>query len=389
MKRVLTAIAAVSGIALFAADIAAAQSLGGFPIREPGAAAGVQNGVKQKKKDQKGPQQIIVDANGPGPYTSVAKAVKDVAEGGVVYVMHGVYNESITLDKSVFIQGDRGPGSGVEINAPIGQPCLAFSPKDATDHAVVANVTFVAKINSGANACVDVQRGVFTLKESNIVGSTSRPAVKVSGGTVTLKKNKITGGSEGVFVEQVHSLMNTAIIDNKIERNKIGIDISSGSRSDVVIAGNEIYNNLDTGVKSSGYGEAAVIGNKIRNNKGIGIILDKYSKLSLVRYNEIVQNSRDGIAIPYGVNGFIEDNEIVGNARRSISMRKGGKEPKITNNVIENNAGDSKKRRRSSNRRRARDERRTEGYDEWRDINGDIGGSNNDRFNDGWDGRNR
>ncbi|MEO0879942.1 MAG: right-handed parallel beta-helix repeat-containing protein [Pseudomonadota bacterium] len=370
MKRVFSAIVAASGIALFAADIAAAQSLGGFPIREPG--AGVQNGVKKDKKDKKGPMQIIVDANGPGPYTSVAKAVKDVAEGGVVYVMHGVYNESITLNKSVFIQGDRGPGSGVEINAPIGEPCLAFAPKEATDHAVVANVTFAAKINSGANACVDVQRGVFTLKESNVIGSTSRPAVLVGGGTVTLKKNKITGGSEGVYVEQVHSLMNTAIIDNKIVRNKIGIDISSGSRADVVIAGNEIYNNLDSGVKSSGYGEAALIGNKIRNNKGIGVILDKFSKLSLVRYNEIVQNSRDGIAIPYGVNGIIEDNEIVGNDRKAISLHKGGIEPIITNNKIVNNGDDGKKRR-SSKRRRSKQER-NDSDDRWRDINDDIGG---------------
>ena len=32
-----------------------------------------------------------------------------------------------------------------------------------------------------------------------------------------------------------------------------------------------------------------------------------------MRYNEIVQNTGDGVAIPFGVNGVIEDNEIVGN----------------------------------------------------------------------------
>ncbi len=353
MKRVLTTLAALGGLGLIAADAANAQSLGGFPIREPGAGYGA--GKPGKKKDKKGPQQIIVDVNGPGPYTSIAKAVDDVAEGGVVYVMHGVYNESIELEKSVFIQGDRGPGSGVEINAPMNEPCLSFAPKDGTAHAVVANVQFAAKINSGASACVDVAQGVFTLKESDVLGSTVRPAIKISGGTVTLKKNRISAGSEGVFVEQVHSLMNTSIIDNKIANNKIGVDIASGSRADVVVAGNEIFDNLDSGVKSSGYGEASLIGNKIRNNKGAGIILDKYAKLSLVRYNEIVQNSGDGVAIPFGVNGIIEDNDIVGNSGLSIFIRD-GLEPKITNNFIENNDGDSTRKKKRRKKRRDRDQ---------------------------------
>ncbi len=354
MKRVLSSMLAASGVALLAAGAAQAQSLGGFPIREPG--SGYQSD-KKTEKDKKGPQQIIVDVNGPGPYTSIAKAVKDVAEGGVVYVMHGVYNESINLDKSVIIQGDRGPGSGVEINAPMNQSCLDFTPETATAHAVVANVQFAAKINSAAPACVNVQRGVFTLKESNVAGSTTRPAVRISGGTVTLKKNRISGGSEGVYVDQVHSLMNTSIIDNKIAKNKIGVDIAAGSRADVVVAGNEIIDNLDSGVKSSGYGEAALIGNKIRNNKGAGIILDKHAKLSLVRFNEIVKNNGDGVAIPFGANGLIEDNEIIGNAGLSIFIRD-GLEPKITNNFIDNNAGDDKKKKKRKKNRRDRDQDR-------------------------------
>lgn len=346
MKRAIShlltpaaAVALAGGFVL--AGAAHAQSLGGFPIREPGAPSS----SDAKKTDKDGPLQIIVDANGRGPYKTISAALKDVAEGGVVYVMHGVYNESLTLEKSVFIQGDRGPGSGVEISAPMNSTCLTFAPEQPTAHAVVANVQFAAKINSAADACVDVRQGVFTLKESDVLGSGVRPAVKISGGTVMLEKNRISAGSEGVFVDQAHSLSQSFIIDNKILQNKVGVDIASGSRADVVVAGNEIFDNLDSGVKSSGYGSAKLIGNKIRNNKGAGIILDKYAKLSLVRYNEIVQNSGDGVAIPFGVNGVIEDNEIVGNDGLAIFIRE-GLEPKITNNFMENNAGDKKKRRR-------------------------------------------
>jgi len=327
--------------ASFLATSANAQSLGGFPIREPGAGASHSGGSGKPNRGKDGPLQIIVDANGPGPYKTISAALDDVAEGGVVYVMHGRYNESIKLDKSVFIQGDRGPGSGVEISAPMNAPCLDFKPKQGTAHAVVANVQFKAKINSGADACVNVDQGVFTLKESDVLGSGVRPAIRINGGTVMLEKNRISAGSEGVFVAQQHSLSQSFIIDNKILQNKVGVDIASGSRADVVIAGNEIFDNLDSGVKSSGYGSASLIGNKIRNNKGSGVILDKYAKLSLVRYNEIAQNAGDGVAVPFGVNGFIEDNHIVGNEGLSIFVRE-GLEPKITNNVIQNNGGDRK-----------------------------------------------
>ncbi len=344
MKRLVsTKFAPIAGVlaagALMIADVANAQSLGGFPIREPGAGS-TSSGSGGAKPTNDGPMQIIVDVNGPGPYKTISSAVNDVAEGGVIYVMHGVYSESIDLTKSVFIQGDRGPGSGVEISAPMNEPCLTFNPAQTTAHAVVANVQFASKINSSASACVDVHQGVFTLKESDVLGSGVRPAVKISGGTVMLEKNRISAGSEGIYVEQAHSLSQSFIIDNKILQNKVGVDIANGSRADVVVAGNEIFDNLDSGVKSSGFGSAKLIGNKIRNNKGSGIILDKYAKLSLVRYNEIVQNSGDGVAIPFGVNGVIEDNSIVGNTGLSIFVRD-GLEPKITNNTVKNNGGDN------------------------------------------------
>lgn len=345
MQRVIKSIVIAGGFGLLAAGAADAQSLGGFPIREPGAHSGAPGAGSQTPKPEQGPLQIIVDVNGPGPYRSISKAVEDIAEGGVIYVMHGVYNESVTLKKSVFIQGDRGPGSGVEINAPMNTPCLTFAPQHGTAHAVVSNVQFAAKINSRSSACVDIGAGVFTLKESDVLGSTVSPAVKISGGTVMLEKNRISAGSEGVFVDQAHTLSQSFIIDNKIGGNKVGIDIATGSRADVVVAGNEIFDNIDSGVKSSGYGGTSLIGNKIRNNQGSGVILDKYSKLALVRYNEIVRNQGDGVAIPFGVNGLIEDNEIVGNHGLGIFLRE-GMEPKITNNFIDKNDGDKPKKRR-------------------------------------------
>jgi parallel beta-helix repeat protein len=349
MVKMLKTIGGIAAGATLLAGMAHAQSLGGFPIREPGATKPGQSGSGGAKPSGKGPMQIIVDANGPGPYKTISAAIKDVGEGGMVYVMHGVYNESLSVTRSVFIQGDRGPGPGVEIVAPMNASCMSFTPNVGTSHAVVANVTFQSKINSRSSGCVEIGSGVFTLKESNVLGSTLSPAVRVSGGTAVLEKNRISGGSEGVVVDQNHTLSQTFIVDNKIGGNKVGVDISNGSRSDVVVSGNEIFDNLETGVKSSGYGQATLIGNKIRNNKGTGVVLDKYSKLALVRYNEIVKNNGDGVAVPFGANGLIEDNQIVGNSGISIYVRE-GLAPKITNNIISNNGGDTGKKKKRSRR---------------------------------------
>lgn len=337
MKRALTIFAACGACVVATAGIASAQqSLGGFPIHEPGVRVAPGDSTTAKGKGQ---AQIVVDAYGSGPYKTISMALKDVAEGGVIYVMHGVYEESITLEKSVFIQGDRGPGPGVEIKPGIGQPCLNFSPKTATAHAVVSNVSLASRVRSTASSCVDIQQGVFTLKESNVYGSGTQPAIRISGGTVMLEKNTINGGTKGVLLQQSHSLAQTFVIDNEIALNEIGVDISDRSLGDVFLAGNRISDNRSEGIRSFGHGGATFIGNKINNNDGAGIVLDRHAKLSLVRYNEITQNLGDGLAAPFGSNGFIEHNKIMFNDGKALALAKGDK-PELYSNEIRCNKGD-------------------------------------------------
>lgn len=350
MKGLVSIALAIGGLGLGAASAATepSGSLGGFPIREPGAKAA---GTVHDGSKKKGVEQIVVDANGRGPYKTISKAVADIAEGGTIYVMHGEYNESIALTKSVVIQGDRGPGEGVRVNAPRDSACLSFAPKEENAHAMIANVSFAAAgLKSSAAPCIDVALGSFTLRESDVLGSVLAPAVRISGGDVRLEKNTITGGKQGVAIAQNHALSQTYIINNRISGNDIGIDIAKETRADVYITDNEVFDNLQMGIQAAGYGAANLTGNKIRHNKGLGVFLDSRSKLSYVRYNEIVANDGDGIAIPFGNNGIIEDNTIAGNDGFGVFCRSGfGPEPKIDHsNVITDNKSDkprSKKQR--------------------------------------------
>lgn len=345
MKRVSLAVLAAGGFGVLAAG-AVAQSLGGFPIREPGSGASHTPGAGAAKP--KGLQQIVVDANGNGPYKTISKALENIAEGGTIYVMHGDYNESLKLTKSVFIQGDRGPGDGVSITAPKDEPCLSFAPKEGSNaSAFVANVDFTApSLKQSSAPCVAVNGGSFTLKESTVLGSTLAPAVQIEGGNIRLEKNTISGGKQGVVVAQSHALSDSYIVNNRISGNDVGIDIAKETRADVYVTDNEIFDNLKIGVSAAGVGSANLTGNKIRQN-GVGVFLAYRTKLSYVRHNEIVQNRGDGIAIPAGNNGIIEDNTIVGNEGMGVAcVIDQGPEPKIDNsNVIEGNRGDPKRKR--------------------------------------------
>lgn len=346
MQRFTTALFALcAAVGLGAAGAAGGQTLGGkFPIHEPAAKAKPHN--KPSSEEEGKLDQIVVDAYGSGPYTTISAALKDVATDGVIYVMHGVYRENIALTKSVSIQGDRGPGAGVEIYAQSAStPCLEFSPKEASARAVISNVKIFAQAQNRMSGCIHVTGGVFTMTESDVEGSGVSPSVRIDGGTVMLSKNRITRGSEGVLVTQMRARAQSFVVDNKIANNIVGVDVKGNA--DIVVAGNEIFDNLKHGIESGGAGDASFIGNKIRNNKGDGVFLDRFAKMNLLRFNQIVKNQGAGIAIPNGAPGLIQDNEIVGNGGQAIFLRDGVLSPSIDgSNKIENNAGDCVKKRR-------------------------------------------
>ena len=371
-KMGLTAAIAAAGLAVSATNLAGdgsayAQStdgsLGGFPL----------HGVKRPKPGGdsspkvKGKREIVVDANGSTSYAKISDAVKDIADGGLIYVLHGVYHETLDIGKSVNLQGDRGPGPGVEIISRVGESCISYEPKETAAHAVVANVKFRAVRNAkvaalaGASdstapsACVEVAKGIFTLKESDVSGGCplapgredrallpgcSHSAVKIKAGIAILEKNRIYNGANGVLFDQKRTFSQSMLVDNKIWNNTTGVYLAG--IADVFVAGNEIYQNLAAGLESDGIGGATLIGNKINNNSGNGIILHEKARDNLLRYNRILQNGGYGIYVPVDAPGVIENNELFGNTSGDIRFDRDAFRTKVLNNVFE---GDDRRRR--------------------------------------------
>jgi len=103
MKRVLTVLAAASGLSIALSDIAAAQSLGGFPIREPGAST--PGGAAPGATPSSSRSEVVVSQDAGSKVTTIAQAMRLVRPGGTILVKGGVYNENVTVTKPVEIRG--------------------------------------------------------------------------------------------------------------------------------------------------------------------------------------------------------------------------------------------------------------------------------------------
>ncbi len=374
LKAKVLGIASAVAIPLAGLGVAQAQSFGGLPTITPqaqaareraAAAAKAQAAVKREL-----PGYVVVDKNGVREtrgnhvYTKIQDAVDNVAWGGVVVVLPGVYEENVTLSRSVSLQGDRGNGQGVVIQPPreSTEPCLKFEPIQLNDHALISNITFApgnrlqppqpkkdedkalaeATMTEGdyskyaygftnstdaaiANAssvtpCIDVKRGVFTMIESVVDGGGMHRGdlIRISGGTALLEKNKVTGGRRGIAVDQNHELWHrTMLVDNIISDNLVeGVHLAGVSN--VLATGNLINANRGRGLVYNGRGAATLVGNKILNNASHGVLLDRDARQVLVRLNQIWANKGDGIKVRSS-GGLIEDNDIDGNEGLEIS----------------------------------------------------------------------
>ncbi|NHK28921.1 right-handed parallel beta-helix repeat-containing protein [Parvularcula flava] len=351
-----TRLAAGFTVAAIALTGTASAQFGGFPTvtkQDQIRIDAQKEKTASKKSEAKLPSYLVVDsrAHGDDSYTSIQEAINDVAPGGVVVVLPGVYRENITLTKSVSLQGDRGPGGQVRVMpTDSSKPCLTYSPEGSNDHALVSNMQFdfsdavFATPGSAANKavragfgsaspCVAIKSGVFTMKETTVDGGNIHfgTMVEITGGTAFLERNEIRGGEQGVLINQKHPLWDrTLLVDNVITGNT-GIGLHMQGASTMLVTGNMINAN-GKGITYNGEGGATMVGNKILNNAGDGVTLGEQAKQVLIRLNQIWANDGDGLKI-YQSNGLVEDNDIKGNVGLQISSIGNGNKPKIYNDV--------------------------------------------------------
>ncbi len=176
MKRVLPFLAAASSAALALSAAADAQSLGGFPIREPGA-AGPSSGPGGSPGGPGGASsrnEVVVSNDAGSKVTTIAQAMRLVRPGGTILVKGGVYNENIVVTKPVEIRGVEGDyGRSAVIRSSPAAPCVSIKPTSALAAVSLSSLIFEFDAATPSGSCIEIEGGTVSVSDSFIIPSNS------------------------------------------------------------------------------------------------------------------------------------------------------------------------------------------------------------------------
>jgi len=227
---------------------------------------------------------LYVGGSGPGNYTQIQDAINDSIDGDTVFVFHGLYNEKVTVNKSIRLIGENNENTTIIHQNQSKQ----FTINMLADRINISGFT-IKNYDSGGNAILCLSN------YSNISG------------------NIILSGYDGIEINKKSCCYNN-IFNNSIEVKSRGIEI-------LAYYGKCSYNNIihnrltdhNSGDPDSGpififkAASNTVKGNYIYDSR-YGIIVDDYLD-GRAKNNIIIDNIIDGCStgIKLGYNPW-EDN---------------------------------------------------------------------------------
>jgi hypothetical protein len=215
---------------------------------------------------------LIVDDEGDGNYSSIQDSIDHSQPGDVILVYSGKYNESIKIDKSIFLFGIN---HEYENGDDFGKPIINFS-KDYNSLCSVLinsdNVTF-----SGFKIISDVT-GILVLNSSN--------QINLCYNTLRIKQNSSALRIKCNNSQIMHNIFNAA------QSKKTGIIIENTNNSNFY---NNIVENFSIGFNISNSQNNYFEKNNIKNNNFYGILFN----------NGIIKNNI------FSLNNFLFNNKNV------------------------------------------------------------------------------
>ena len=276
---------------------------------------------------------LYVGGSGPGNYTCIQDAIDNASNGDTVYVFSGIYNEFLSIEKSIQLIGED------RDNTIINASNSGDNIKIISDNVVINKFT-IQNSQREEYSCIKVLSNNNIIKNVNMIYNSVGINLISSSNNLILNNYFLKNG-DGIYSENSNNnLITENIIDNiqfrgiiliKSIENTISYnhimksELSVGLQLSDYSSGTHVHHNV---ISENKHRNIAVYSNDnlIEFNElkfsGMGISMDINSKASynIIRYNNISFNSLYGIFLEgsQGSMNKIYLNNIFENGRNNI-----------------------------------------------------------------------
>ena len=194
---------------------------------------------------------LYVGGSGPGNYTKIQDAIDNASNGDTVFVYSGWYNESVIINKSIYVYGEG------------------------------RDTTFIGR------------------------GEDPYTAVRILRDNVEFKRFTVLHGGHGIYI---NGCVGGQISENYVEEGAYGIMVLNSDT--VVVSNNTIYNYTE-GVYIENSKNVIIRGNVINGGEGFGIDINGFKKISIKR--NTIKNYVTGIFLVNTFFSVVQENNFLNN----------------------------------------------------------------------------
>jgi len=247
----------------------------------------------------------------PDDYSTIQEAIDNANDGDKVFVKSGTYNESLTINKKIILEGENKFTTIVK-----GDGTTALLIKH--DNVKVNGFTFKR------TSTMRWYYGIHLLEVENC----------------NIFENIVTNTFNGIWI--VKSQQNT-IQNNIAYKNWMGIVLKESNLN--TIQNNQAISNVEEGISLANSQENSITWNYLKSNGYSGISLERTSTSpgnsdNEIKGNLVESNGNFGIKIGYGSsNNMVLGNNVSSNGSGGYDagIYVGYRRNKITENIISNN----------------------------------------------------
>jgi|GEM_PF-3584247 len=298
--------------------------------------------------------ELVVNQTETGNYDTIQAAVNNASDNDTITVESGAYDERVTVNTSVTIQGND-TGNGLPVMIGDGQDGPAFevvndsvtisgfgiegpdpqtAPSGYTGNVTGVNVAGVSDTTitnvafrqyngtavqltnaQNANVSRNLFRGSNTSNESIGVFTTGGSTA----GTIEITENFVEGGENGIVVVSQGTTSGVTIQQNYVEdtqeKSLAVIAESGGDISDVVINESLLESNPGQGIAIAGFGQDSTVRNVTvsetavlnSSGNGINVITDSGGVVNGVDVSSVLTENNTGGFFAYSLSGQIQN----------------------------------------------------------------------------------